>query len=141
MKAKDILSHHQLKYSRQREALIELLHDEDYPMTIDQIVERLRDLKNPMNVSTVYRIVESLFEHQIVDKNYSSVSNSTLIQLKKSHHHHYLICQSCHKMIPLIDCPIHDIVHSIEDKQHFKVISHSLEIIGICYECQNKAQV
>lgn len=141
MIAKEILSLNQLKYSRQREALINLLQKEAYPMTIDQIVEKLKENKHPMNLSTVYRIVESLYDHHIIEKNYSSVNNATLIQLHTPHHQHYLVCQMCHKMFPIENCPMHTIIDSIEDSKHFKVISHNLEIIGICEECQNKAQV
>lgn len=141
MNAKEILTIHQLKYSRQREALIQLLQAETYPITIDQIVDKLKESNNPMNLSTVYRIIESLYEHDIIEKNYSSISNSTLIQLHTPQHQHYLICQICHNMFPLDNCPMHEIVNNIEDTKHFKVISHNLEIIGICETCQNKAQV
>ena len=141
MNAKEILSINLLKYSRQREALINLLQDEALPMTIDQIIDKLKEGKHPMNQSTVYRIVESLYEHNIVEKNYSSISNSTLIQLHTPHHHHYLICQMCHKMFPIESCPIHDAIESIEVTKKFKVISHNLEIIGLCESCQKKAQV
>jgi len=141
MKAKEILSLNQLKYSRQREALIELLQQEALPMSIDQIIEKLKKSKHPMNQSTVYRIIESLNEHHIVEKNYSSISNSTLIQLHTPHHQHYLMCQMCHKMFPIDNCPIHDVIDSIEIAKDFKIISHNLEIIGICSTCQKKAQV
>lgn len=141
MNPKEILSHHRLKYSRQREALIILLQKEALPMSIDQIIDKLKQEKLPMNQSTVYRIVDSLHEHNIVEKNYSSLTNSTLIQLITPHHRHYLICQICHKMFPIDSCPMHDVIDSIEVTKHFKVISHNLEIIGICESCQNKAQV
>lgn len=141
MKAKEILSLNQLKYSRQREALIELLQQEALPMSIDQIIEKLKKSKHPMNQSTVYRIIESLNEHHIVEKNYSSISNSTLIQLHTPHHQHYLMCQMCHKMFPIDNCPIHDVIDSVEIAKDFKILSHNLEIIGICSTCQKKAQV
>lgn len=141
MKAKELLAINQLKYSRQREALINLLQKEDYPMTIDQIVEKLKQNKHPMNLSTVYRIVDSLYDNHIVEKTYSSINNATLIQLHTPHHQHYLICQMCHKMVPIENCPMHSIIDSIEESKNFKVISHSLEIIGICEDCQRKAQV
>jgi Fur family ferric uptake transcriptional regulator len=141
MKAKELLSLNQLKYSRQREALIELLQQVALPMSIDQIIEKLKKSKHPMNQSTVYRIIESLSEHHIVEKTYSSISNSTLIQLHTPHHQHYLMCQMCHKMFPIDNCPIHDVIDSIEIAKDFKIISHNLEIIGICASCQKKAQV
>ncbi len=141
MKPKEILSLNQLKYSRQREALIELLQHEALPMSIDQIIDKLKLSKHPMNQSTVYRIIDSLNEHHIVEKNYSSISNSTLIQLHTPHHQHYLMCQMCHKMFPIDNCPIHDVIDSIEIAKDFKIISHNLEIIGICASCQKKAQV
>lgn len=141
MRPKEILALNRLKYSRQREALIRLLQAEVLPMRIDQIIEKLKQSKLPMNQSTVYRIVESLHEHKIVEKNYSSISNSTLIQLKTPHHLHYLICHCCHKMFPIESCPIHDVINSIEQANKFKVLSHNLEIVGICEACQKKAQV
>lgn len=141
MKPKEILALNRLKYSRQREALISLLQAEDLPMSIDQIIDKLKKSKHPMNQSTVYRIVESLHEHTIVEKNYSSISNSTLIQLATPHHLHYLICHNCHKMFPIESCPIHDVIDSIEQSNKFKVLSHNLEIVGICESCQKKAQV
>lgn len=141
MKPKEILSLNHLKYSRQREALISLLQQEVLPISIDEIIDKLKQSKHPMNQSTVYRIVESLHEHTIVEKNYSSISNSTLIQLSKPHHLHYLVCQSCHKMFPIDSCPIHDAIDVIEQSNKFKVLSHNLEIIGMCESCQKKAQV
>lgn len=141
MKPREILSLNRLKYSRQREALINLLQQEILPMSIDQIIDKLKQSKHPMNQSTVYRIVDSLHEHTIVEKNYSSISNSTLIQLSTPHHLHYLVCHSCHKMFPIESCPIHDVIDSIELSNNFKVISHNLEIVGICQSCQKKAQV
>lgn len=141
MKPKEILRLNQLKYSRQREALIELLQQEALPMSIDQIIDKLKLSKHPMNQSTVYRIIDSLNEHHIVEKNYSSISNSTLIQLHTPHHQHYLMCQMCLKMFPIDNCPIHDVIDSIEIAKDFKIISHNLEIIGICASCQKKAQV
>ena len=93
-----------------------------------------------MNQSTVYRIVDSLYKHNIVEKNYSSISNSTQIQLHTPHHQHYLVCQMCHKMFPIESCPIHEAIDSIEITKNFKIISHNLEIIGLCESCQKKAQ-
>lgn len=141
MKPREILSLNRLKYSKQREALIHLLQQENLPMSIDQIIDKLKQSKHPMNQSTVYRIVDSLYEHNIVEKNYSSISNSTQIQLHTPHHQHYLVCQMCHKMFPIESCPIHDVIDAIELTKRFKIISHNLEIIGLCESCQKKAQV
>ena len=72
LKAREILSINRLKYSKQREALIDLLQKENLPMSIDEIIDKLKIGKSPMNQSTVYRIVDSLYKHNIVEKNYNA---------------------------------------------------------------------
>ncbi len=137
--ARNLLNKHHLKYSKQREILIDFLYELDRPITIEECYDMLRSKGANMNLSTVYRIVDTFSQHGFLEKVYNSITNTTMIQIIKHHHHHYLICVSCHKMIPIDFCPIKEALQYIEKDHHFKVTAHQLEISGYCQECQIKA--
>ncbi len=137
-RAKNILQMNNLKYSRQRESVIDLLYELDQPVSVETCYDLLKEKGDSMNLSTVYRTIDALNQHHIVDKVYNSITNTTMIQLIKHQHQHYIICISCHKMIPIDFCPMEQILKTIEEKYHFQVAAHQLEISGYCSDCLNK---
>jgi Fur family ferric uptake transcriptional regulator len=134
-RAKRILEINKLKYSRQRESVIDLLSELEQPVSVETCYDLLKEKGESMNLSTVYRTVDTLHQHHIIDKVYNSITNTTMVQIIKNHHQHYIICVSCHKMIPIDFCPMEQILENVENKYHFKVTAHQLEISGYCKEC------
>ena len=138
MNARETLSKYQLKYSKQREILLEILQDSHEPMSVDDLLEQLR-LKNvSMNQSTVYRIIDQFCAHRIVEKTSSTLHPKHFYAVIRSDHHHYLYCQVCHVRIPLDACPMEAWLKDVEDAHGFKMTQHHIEIIGLCAECQQK---
>ena len=138
MNARETLDKYQLKYSRQREILLEILQANQEPMSVDDLLEALR-LKNvTMNQSTVYRIIDHFCAHRIVEKTSSTLHPKHFYSVIRSDHHHYLYCQSCHTRIPLDACPMEAWLKNVEDAHGFQMTQHHIEIIGLCAECQKK---
>lgn len=134
--AKKILDNHDLKFSKQREQVINELAQIDQPISVEELYDNLKLQGLHMNLSTIYRTIEALHNHKIVEKVYSSLKHSYLIQLAHAHHQHYLVCSSCHTMIPIDYCPMEQLLGYIKKEYDFQVISHQLEISGICQDCQ-----
>ena len=130
-----LLDNANLKYSRQREGLLDILKEQKTPITIEQLDELVRAKKLSINLSTIYRILEAFLKHEMIEKTFNITMQSYVIELKHSHHRHYLICLDCQKMIPIHHCPMHDIVEQIEKEQNFHVSAHQLEIYGYCSDC------
>ncbi|MDD6087555.1 MAG: transcriptional repressor, partial [Bifidobacterium boum] len=52
-------------------------------------------------------------------------------------HHHHLICSGCGKTIE-IEPPDMEWMRQIARSHGFKINSHTLEIFGLCSDCQHK---
>ena len=53
-----------------------------------------------------------------------------------AHHHHYLICRSCHKVEPVDDCVVGRLEEELAAKRGYTAIGHSLQLTGVCPRCQ-----
>jgi Fur family transcriptional regulator, ferric uptake regulator len=133
--SRNLLEKAELKYSRQREALLDLLKEQSTPITIEQLDDLVKKRNLSINLSTIYRVLDAFLKHDMIEKTFNVPAQSYVIELKHSHHRHYLICLDCQKMIPIHHCPMHDIVEQIEKEQNFHVSAHQLEIYGYCSEC------
>lgn len=138
LNAKKILQLHNLKYSKQRVQIIEALEKLEQPISVDELHDLLKASGKIMNLSTVYRTIETLSTAGLIEKVYSSMLNNNLIQLTKKHHQHYLMCVSCHKMTPIDYCPMKELLEYIDETYDFEVTAHQLEISGYCSECKEK---
>lgn len=136
--AKKTLQLHDLKYSKQREQLLESLAKLQQPISVEELHDLLKSSGKTMNLSTVYRTIDTLSNAGLVEKLYNSITNTNLIQLAQHHHQHYLMCISCHKMIPIDYCPMKELLDYIDTTYAFEVTSHQLEINGYCKECKEK---
>ncbi|MBV1709583.1 MAG: transcriptional repressor [Erysipelothrix sp.] len=133
--SRTLLDNANLKYSRQREGLLDILKEQKTPITIEQLDELVRTKKLSINLSTIYRILDVFSKHEMIEKTFNITMQSYVIELKHPHHRHYLICLDCQKMIPINHCPMHGIIDHIEKEQNFQVSAHQLEIYGYCSDC------
>ena len=138
MNAREILAKYQLKYSKQREILLDILQNSEEPLSVDDLLEHLRVKGELMNQSTVYRIVDHFCAHRIVEKSTSSLQSKNFYAFIRMDHHHFLYCQTCHTRIPLDACPMENWLDGIRDTHDFAITQHHIEIIGLCSACQKK---
>jgi Fur family ferric uptake transcriptional regulator len=136
--AKELLSRVNLKYTKQREIILDALRDLKVPVSVEQLDDYCRSHQLPINLSTIYRTIDSLSQVNLIHKTYNSITQSTLVELVAPTHKHYLVCVECHSMIPIKMCPMHEILDTIENDYAFEVISHQLEISGLCASCAKK---
>lgn len=52
-------------------------------------------------------------------------------------HHHHLVCSSCGQVMHIAGCPVASYLSDLESKTGFSVAHHSLEIAGLCPDCQD----
>jgi Fur family transcriptional regulator, ferric uptake regulator len=138
---KELLARVNLKYTKQREIIIDALRDLKVPVTVEKLDDYCRQHQHPINLSTIYRTIDSLSQVNLIHKTYNSITQTTMIELVAPTHKHYLVCVECHKMIPIKMCPMHSILDSIEADYDFVVASHQLEISGLCSACAKKKNV
>ena len=136
---KKLLKSNNLKYTKQREFILQIIYDNDGHFTPEDIYNLIK-MSNPevkLGIATVYRTLTLLEDAQIV----SSISFGT--QGKKyefglKEHHDHLVCLECGGIEEFFDDTIEKQQEEIAKKFNFKMTNHIMKITGICKECQNK---
>ncbi len=135
---KKLLKSSNLKYTKQRELILQIIYDNDGHFTPEDIYNLIK-MSYPevkLGIATVYRTLTLLEEANIV----SSISFGT--QGKKyefglKNHHDHLVCLKCGGIEEFFDETIEKQQEEIAKKFNFKMTNHTMKIIGICKNCQN----
>lgn len=118
-----LLKNHNLKITNSRLLILNLIDGLDINATKKNII-----LKSNIDKSTVYRILEVLLKENVIEKNLNY--NNEVYYSIVEEHGHYIKCIKCHKREKIDICPIPNL-----EKTGFKIISHKIEIDGICANC------
>lgn len=126
-----------LKKTKQRECVYKVLAKAGEPMSAAAIYQEIIT-ENPdcgYAVSTVYRVLQAFEERQLVNRTNLPDSDMALYEWNDGEHHHYAICLSCHKKIPLKSCPFHH-MELTQEEEEFCVTGHRIEVYGYCGKCK-----
>lgn len=134
---KDVLNKNGLKYTKQRELVLEVIEKSGKPVTAEQIFLKLENIDRTVNLSTVYRTLSILTGKGLIIKTDFEEDNKSLYEINHMEHKHYAVCLGCKKMFSLDDCPFEEYEKKIEDKTGFNVVGHKLEIFGYCENCKS----
>ena len=136
---KTLLKKNSLKFTIQREVILETLYSSDEHLTPESlhhlIQEKFPDLKT--GIATVYRTL-SLLEDSNMVTSLSFGAQGKKYELGAKNHHDHLICTECGDITEFVDEQIENRQHHIANELGFKMEDHSMQIYGICKNCQNK---
>ncbi|MCE5196321.1 MAG: transcriptional repressor [Negativicutes bacterium] len=127
-----------LKSTKQRAAILEILKKSERPITAEQVYIELKEKNIPANLSTIYRNFAYLCEKELVNKLAMTGENSTLYEINRLVHRHYLVCLGCKKVLAIEDCPLQRYEELLAEETNFVITGHKLDIYGYCAECQKK---
>ena len=135
---KDLLKKNNLKFTIQREVILETLYNSQEHLTPESLHHLIQD-KHPdlkTGIATVYRTLALLEESQMVT-SLSFGAQGKKYELGAKEHHDHLICTECGTITEFVDEKIEARQHSITEELGFKMSDHSMQIYGICSNCQN----
>jgi Fur family ferric uptake transcriptional regulator len=128
------------KFTRQREAILKALYDHEGHFSPEE-VHRLVSENNPdlnVGIATVYRTLTLLKEAGLAESiSFGKDGKKYEIGLKK--HHDHLVCTACGTIIEFTDDIIEERQAAIAAAHHFQMTDHTMKIIGLCANCQQKA--
>ncbi|WP_373001313.1 Fur family transcriptional regulator [Sulfurimonas sp.] len=135
---KTLLKKNSLKFTIQREVILETLYNSDEHLTPESlhhlIQEKFPDLKT--GIATVYRTL-SLLEDSNMVTSLSFGAQGKKYELGAKNHHDHLICTECGSITEFVDEQIEDRQHHIAKELGFEMEDHSMQIYGICSSCQS----
>ncbi len=134
---KTILKQNSLKYTLQREAILQTLYDSDEHLT-PEALHRLVQQNYPnlrIGIATVYRTLSLLEESGIVT-SLSFGAQGKKYELGAKEHHDHMICTECGTITEFLDEEIEKRQEKIAKEFGFLMKDHSMQIYGICHSCQ-----
>jgi len=126
------------KFTIQREIILETLYNSDEHLT-PEALHQLIQKKHPelkTGIATIYRTLSRLEESDIVT-SLSFGAQGKKYELGTKDHHDHMICTECSEIIEFVDDEIEKRQESIAKEFGFKIKDHSMQIYGLCKNCQN----
>jgi len=124
-----------LKSTPKRIALLEILDDEKIYLSPESIWKKMQKKFNSIGLPTVYRILDELHEGNIISRVIHPNRQLYYYLCRNEEHHHHFICVSCSRVEDLHFCAEKDIEALVVKGMKGKVLSHILQINGLCSRC------
>ena len=136
---KALLKEKALKFTNQREKILETLYYSDEHLTPEALYQLIKEKYPELNagIATVYRTLAMLEENNIVS-SLSFGAQGKKYELGAKDHHDHMICTKCGEITEFFDEVIEERQHKIAEEHGFKMQDHSMQIYGICKKCQEK---
>lgn len=136
---KSLLKKNSLKFTIQREVILETLYNSDEHLAPESLHHLIQEKFPDLNtgIATVYRTL-SLLEDSNMVTSLSFGAQGKKYELGAKNHHDHLICTECGNITEFVDDQIEDRQHHIANELGFKMKDHSMQIYGICKNCQQK---
>jgi len=135
---KKLLKENSLKFTIQREVILETLYNSDEHLTPESlhhlIQENFPDLKT--GIATIYRTLSLLEDSQMVT-SLSFGAQGKKYELGAKEHHDHMICTECGNITEFVDEEIEKRQDAIAQSLGFKISDHSMQIYGTCKKCLN----
>ena len=129
-----------LKSTVQRKLVFEILEAEQGPIAAEDIYLKIKEKKDDISLSTIYRILEMFVDKGIVIKTRIFNDKKFVFEINKLEHKHYLICTESKKSIEIDGCPLEKIEAELVEKTKYKIVGHKFDIYGYCPQCQKKLE-
>lgn len=135
---KQLLKDNGLKFTIQREVILEMLYNSDEHLTPEALHHLIQEKHPTLNtgIATVYRTLSLLEESEMVT-SLSFGAQGKKYELGAKDHHDHIICTECGSITEFVDEQIEQRQKKITEELGFIMQEHSMQIYGICKACQN----
>src|SRR5215475_11281309 len=129
-----------IRLTRQRRVILRVMDDAEQHLDVDQILERAQKIDSGVHLVTVYRTVELLKKHGLIDE-------LDLLHLRGDRHyyeahgprdHIHVACLKCGKVREFESRLYEQLKSQIENDFGMKVTLCRTEVGGYCAECLGK---
>jgi len=137
---KTILQENGMKYTEQRAIILELLLTINKHLSADQLFDTIKKKypEHNIGIATIYRTLNFLEEVNLISSISFGKDGKRYEKNDKNQHHDHIICTSCGKIVEFLDLAIEQKQQEIAKSNGFKITDHTMQIFGICKECQLK---
>lgn len=133
---KDTLSESGHSLTKARQNVFNALADSD-ALSMAQLV---RKLEHKMDRASVYRTIDLFEKLGIVNRLQIGWKYKLELSETFAGHHHHATCTNCGRVIAFEESPeLEAGIHELAKSLNFTLESHTLELRGLCPDCQEQA--
>ncbi|MDD5051327.1 MAG: Fur family transcriptional regulator [Sulfuricurvum sp.] len=138
---KQLLKINGLKFTIQREVILEMLYNSDEHLTPEALHHLIQE-KHPelgTGIATVYRTLSLLEDSEMVT-SLSFGAQGKKYELGAKDHHDHIICTTCGSITEFVDEALEQRQKMITQELGFVMQDHSMQIYGVCKNCQDQTK-
>ena len=124
--------------TRQGAAVLAVVQKAGTFRSAQDIHAELRAAGQPVGLATVYRHLQLLAEHGIIDSLQAADGQTLYRHCASEDHHHHLICRQCGTSIEIEAPQVEQWASAIAAERGYLDATHTIEIFGLCPACQAK---
>ena len=135
------LENKELRKTNERFTILEEIYLRDDHFDAESLYEDLMRKKVNVSRATVYNTLDLMVACDLVKKHQFGKNQA---QYEKSYgykQHDHIICVDCKKVVEFCDPRIQQIKSMMGELLNFKITHHSLNMYGICGNCQMKREI
>ena len=119
-----------------RSAIIELLGRQPCCLSAIEIFDTLRAEGRHVGIASVYRVLELLVEHRLVQRVEVGAGHVRYEPVHRNgDHHHHIVCDDCGRVEAFSDPKLERALHEVESKVGYSIAGHEVVLHGECADC------
>ena len=118
----------------QREMIIDAIAHSPQHITAEEIAEQIRAHTSAVNIATVYRTLDLLWQEGFACRNDLSEGKSVYATFQHGPHIH-LVCRKCARVIDAERQMLDSLEKSLEENYHFQADLDHFSVFGLCDDC------
>ncbi|MGD8375979.1 MAG: transcriptional repressor [Acidobacteriota bacterium] len=134
---RDYLGRRTLKWTRQREAILDIFLRTRGHLTAEEVYGRVSEREPRIGFSTVYRTLRLFVEAGVASERHFH-DGVTRYEVRQPHHDH-LVCVNCGKILEFERADIERLQEEVARTHGFRLLSHRHELYGTCADCLSSA--
>jgi Fur family ferric uptake transcriptional regulator len=132
----NVLHNAGLKHGGARDRVIELLASQPCALSAVEIEDSLRVAGRSTGRATIYRALELLVEHGLVERVEVGDGQARFERVEPGgEHHHHLVCEHCGRLVAFDDQGLERAIARVCERLGVRVESHDVLLRGACGRC------
>jgi Fur family ferric uptake transcriptional regulator len=134
-KFREFLTTKRLKLTKERNEILDEILDMKKHFDPEELFVRLKTKGSKVSRASVYRTIPLLIENGLLEEVERIDRHAHYERVSEDRHHDHMICIKCGKVIEFYSPTLEMLQDEICQKEKFKGIRHTLEILGYCEKC------
>ena len=131
---REFLLANELRQTRERFAILRAVYETKGTFTIEDLQERLKEVKFPVSTGTLYNTALLLVKANLLVRHPFSSSTTVFERVYPNQPRAYQVCNNCHRIAIIKGQDFNNAIQSYKPRQF--TVSHRISYVyGICPKC------